>query len=123
MVWDWIGFAGGLVLLLVTWVSVIGTLIVPRHVDSRISRWSEFALDRLFRFSTLRVRTYETRDRVLAWQAPLGLLLRLTVWIVLFDAAFGLLMMPSHPHSPGDAFAASSSSMFTLGYAAPHGFS
>jgi hypothetical protein len=45
------------------------------------------------------------------------------VWIALLDAALALLMLPSHPHSPGEALAAASSSMFTLGYAAPHGFS
>lgn len=122
MVLDWIGFGVGLLLLIVTWASVIGTLVVPRHVDSRISRRSEWFLDRVFRLATRRVTSYESRDRALAWQAPLGLLLRLAVWIVLLDVAFALMMLPSHPHSPGDAFAASSSSMFTLGYAAPHGF-
>ena len=123
MVLDWIGFCGGLLLLVVTWTSVIGTLVVPRHVDSRISRRTEWFLDRVFRLATRRVQSYESRDRALAWQAPLGLLLRLAVWILLLDLAFALLMLPSHPHSLGDALAASSSSMFTLGYAAPHGFS
>lgn len=121
MVLDWIGFGVGLLLLVVAWASVIGTLVVPRHVPSRISRRTEWFLDRLFRLATRRLRTYESRDRILAWQAPLGLLLRLAVWIALLGLAFALLMLPSHPHSPGDAFAASSSSMFTLGYAAPHG--
>ncbi|GAC1384743.1 MAG: hypothetical protein NVSMB48_20540 [Marmoricola sp.] len=122
MVLDWIGFAAGMVVLVVTWASVIGTLVVPRHVDSRISRGTEWSLDRLFRLAIRKVHSYEVRDRALAWQAPLGLLVRLTVWMGLLALAFGLLMLPSHPHSPGDAFASSSSSMFTLGYAAPHGF-
>lgn len=108
--------------MLLTWLSVIGTLVVPRHVGSRISRGVDLALDRTFALATRRVKTYEARDRALVWQAPLGLLLRLTIWILLLDIAFALLMLPSHPHSPGDALAASSSSMFTLGYAAPHGF-
>ncbi|MBN9618905.1 MAG: hypothetical protein J0H43_04135 [Actinobacteria bacterium] len=100
---------------------VVGTLVVPRSVDSRISRASEWLLDILFRRATRGVRSYEVRDRVLAWQAPMALLVRLAIWLALLVLAFGLLLLPTVHGSAGRALSDAGSSMFTLGYAAPHG--
>jgi hypothetical protein len=118
---SWIGFAGGVVLLAFTMFSVVGTLVVPRNVDSRLSRFSEWLLDGIFRWATRRVRLYETRDRVLAWQAPMALLVRLSAWLGLLVVSFALLILPSVNGGVGNAFADAGSSLFTLGYAAPHG--
>jgi hypothetical protein len=117
----WLGFAVGLFVVTSTLLSVVGTLVVPRGVNSPISRTVDRALDAGFFQLTRRVRSYERRDRILAWQSPLSLLIRLGVWLGLLVAGFALLLLPSLNGSLAGAFSHAGSSMFTLGYAAPTG--
>jgi hypothetical protein len=117
----WLGFAGGVFVVIGTLSSLIGTLVVPRSINSRISRLVERALDAVFLQLARRVRSFVRRDRILAWQSPLALLLRLAVWLGLLVAGFALLLLPSMGGHLGQAFSAAGSSMFTLGYAAPVG--
>jgi hypothetical protein len=115
----WFGFAVGLGVLAATALSVLGTLVVPRGVHSRISRLSDAAVDSTFLFICKRTRNFVRRDRVLAWQAPAELLGRLVLWIVLLVIGFSLVLLPLVPGSPAHAFSEAGSSMFTLGYSAP----
>src|ERR1700744_1314245 len=117
----WFGFGVGLFVVIITLSSVVGTLVVPRAVNSRISRAVERGLDRMFLFLARRFRSFKRRDRILAWQSPLSLLMRLGVWLGLLVVGFALLMLPSAGGHVGQAFSDSGSSMFTLGYAAPTG--
>ncbi len=119
MAWDWLAFAVGILVLIGTAVSVVGTLVVPRGIDSRISRCADYAVDLAFRVVTAPVRDFRRRDQILAWQAPIGLLVRLAVWIGLLLVGYALMLTPLVPGTFDHAFAESGSSMFTLGYAAP----
>ncbi|HTZ13780.1 MAG TPA: hypothetical protein VMC78_09160 [Mycobacterium sp.] len=119
MVGAWVGFAVGLVVVTVTLGSVAGTLVVPRAVNSPLSRAVEWFLDIAFFIAAKPVRSFERRDRILAWQAPLTLLLRLAVWLGLLIVGFALLLLPSLKGHLGQAFSEAGSSLFTLGYAAP----
>jgi hypothetical protein len=101
--------------------SVVGTLVVPRGVNSLISRAVDRALDVGFLQLARRVRSFERRDRILAWQSPLSLLVRLAVWLGFLVAGFALLLLPSLNGQLGPALSHAGSSMFTLGYAAPTG--
>jgi hypothetical protein len=116
----WIGFAGGIVVLLGTVLSVVGTLVIPRGIDSRISRACEAAVDAAFLVAARRARSFLRRDRIFAWEAPTGLLVRLAVWIGLLVVGYGLVLLPLVSGHPSKAFSEAGSSMFTLGYAAPH---
>jgi hypothetical protein len=117
----WLGFAVGLFVVTSTMFSVVGSLVVPRGVYSRISRTVDRALDAVFFQLTRRVQSYERRDRILAWQSPLSLLIRLAVWLGLLVAGFALLLLPSVDGSVAAALSHAGSSLFTLGYAAPTG--
>jgi hypothetical protein len=119
MVGAWIGFAVGLMVVISTLMSVAGTLVVPRAVNSPVSRGVDWCLDIAFLLMTRRVRSFVRRDRILAWQAPLSLLIRLAVWLGLLIVGFALLLLPSMKGHLGQAFSESGSSLFTLGYAAP----
>ncbi|HEX3779537.1 MAG TPA: hypothetical protein VHX38_07695 [Pseudonocardiaceae bacterium] len=119
MVLTWLAFAIGIILLVGTAVSVVGTLVVPRGIDSRISRCADYGVDLAFRLATLPVREFRRRDQILAWQAPVSLLVRLAVWIGLLLVGYALVLTPMVPGSIPHAFAEAGSSMFTLGYAAP----
>ena len=111
----------GLLILVATAASIVGTLVVPRAIGSRISRTVDTALDTSLLLLTKSVKSFERRDRILAWQSPLSLLLRLTVWLSLLVVGYALLLMPSLNGHLGQAFSEAGSSMFTLGYAAPVG--
>jgi hypothetical protein len=117
----WLGFAGGLFVVLGTLASVVGTLVVPRGITSRLSIAVDRALDAGFVQLVKRVRTFTGRDRILAWQSPLTLLIRLAVWLGLLVAGYALLLLPSVDGRIGPAFSDAGSSVFTLGYAAPAG--
>jgi hypothetical protein len=119
MVGAWVGFAAGLFLVMGTMMSVAGTLVVPRGVNSPISVTVERCLDVAFLLVAKRIRSFERRDRILAWQAPLSLLVRLAVWLALIVVGFALLLLPSLKGHLGQAFSEAGSSVFTLGYAAP----
>lgn len=119
MVGAWIGFAIGLLTVLGTLMSVAGTLVVPRAVNSPASRMAEWFLDVVFVFLTKPVRSFERRDGMLAWQAPLSLLFRLAAWLGLLIVGFALLLLPSLKGHLGQAFSEAGSSLFTLGYAVP----
>jgi hypothetical protein len=116
----WVGFSVGAAGVLLTWISVIGTLIVPRPLRSALSRVTGQATMKLFHALLRPVSSYELRDRILSWQAPMSLFVRLLVWMVMFFASYSLLLLP---FVGGDIFKAASeagSAMFTLGYAAPN---
>jgi hypothetical protein len=117
----WIGFAAGLFVVMGTLASVVGTLVVPRGIHSRITRTVDRALDAGFLQLVRRVRSFERRDRILAWQSPLSLLVRLAAWLGLLVAGYALLLLPSLDGRLGPAFSDAGSSVFTLGYAAPAG--
>ncbi len=113
---DWLGFVAGVVLLALTLMSVVGTLVVPRGIDSAISRWSDDAVDWVFRQVSSRVRDKYRHEGVLAWQAPIALLARLSLWIVMLWVSYALILLP---FAGPAAFSEAGSSMFTLGYAPP----
>ena len=111
---------GGL-LVLAVWTSVIGTLMVPRPVGSRLARWAAWLVSEAFRLAAGTVDGYHGRDRVLAWQAPAILLAQLGAWLGTAFAGYWLLMWPLVRDGIGTAFTAAGSSMFTLGFAEPAG--
>lgn len=115
----WACFAVGAVGLILTWMSVIGTLIVPRPMRSAVSRITGVVTTKVFLTLLKPVSTYEVRDRVLAWQSPMSLFLRLLVWVTLFDMSFTLLLLPFVEGDVWKAASEAGSAMFTLGYAAP----
>jgi hypothetical protein len=121
MIGAWLGFGVGLFVVMGTLFSVVGTLVVPRNIGSRISRVVDRVLDGAFLQLARLVRSFERRDRILAWQSPLALVVRLAVWLGLLVAGFAGLLLPSMNGHVGQAFSSAGSSMFTLGYAAPVG--
>jgi len=111
----------GALLVVMTWMSVITTLVVPRRSRDRTSRLVDRAVNALYGAATRRVRDYRTRDRRLTSQAAITILAQLTTWLILLYLGFSLLLLAFD--DKGDAFAQAGSSLFTLGYAGPRGAS
>lgn len=110
----------GAVLVLAAGWSVLGTIVVPRRVRSWFTRALAIAIRHVFHFAADRFDTYEQRDRVLAAQAPVQLILQIAVWLAAFEIGFGLLLWPFDASAGlGGALEQIGSSMFTLGYIVP----
>ena len=115
----WAGLAIGIILLILTWHSVIVTTIQPRTVTSYITFLGWAPVNALFQFLASRTHRYERKDRLLALLAPVSLLMMLVIWLLLFLVSYTLIFWPL----VGDlatGFNLAGSSLFTLGFAALH---
>jgi hypothetical protein len=115
----WTGLAIGVILLILTWHSVIVTTIQPRTVTSYITFLGWAPVNALFQFLASRTHRYERKDRVLALLAPVSLLMMLVVWLLLFLVSYTLIFWPFVGDLAG-GFNLAGSSLFTLGFAALH---
>jgi hypothetical protein len=112
--------AVGALLIIVAGWSVIGTVIVPRRIRSWLSRAVALSVQGAFHFIADGFDSYEPRDRVLAAQAPIQLIVQIIAWLAVFEIGFALLLWPTIPGGGlGGAFALAGSSLCTLGYLAP----
>ncbi|MGB7052623.1 MAG: hypothetical protein WBG41_13735 [Acidimicrobiales bacterium] len=111
----------GAFIVLGTGWSVLGTLVVPRRIRSRIPRMVFLVNRAVFHFFANKTSSYERRDRILAVQAPVQLIGQVVAWLALYQLGFGLLMWPFiGNHELGSAMEQAGSALCTLGYLAPN---
>lgn len=112
---------GAYFVLAAAW-SVLGTVVIPRRMHSWLTRGVGVSIDRVFHVIAETFDSYERRDRFLAVQAPLYLIVQIAAWLAVFELGFALLLWPFVASSGvGFAFQETASSLLTLGYVAPHG--
>src|SRR5215469_7127823 len=114
----WLAFAAGILLIGLTWASVIKTFMIPRETHTRLNRAVSVSIYWAFRLATARVHDLVKRERLLAMSAPMFLFSLLTSWLICLWFGFALLLWPTRI-SFQHAMRESGSSMFTLGFAAP----
>src|SRR6476660_7764648 len=90
----WVAAVVGAGLVLSAWVSVIGTLMMPRQVTGWVTRWGDGLVDGAFRLLTWGIADYRRRDRVLATQAAATLLAQLAAWLGMAFIGYALLLWP-----------------------------
>ena len=112
-------FAAGLILVVGTLGSAIRTVILPRAIPARISRWVFFTVRQLLRLRTGRNASFARRDRVLAVYGPLSLLTVLLAWLLLVGAGFTAMYWGLGRLSVREAFVLSGVSVTTLGSFSP----
>jgi hypothetical protein len=110
-----LAFAGGLFLVFGTVFSAVRATILPRGVQSKISRVVIGGVRVLFRVGTGRSASYERRDRVMAMLGPVALLALLATWLVFIMAGFTLMYLAITGRSLTRSIELSGSSIFTLG--------
>jgi hypothetical protein len=114
-------FAVGVFLVLFTVGSAVRTIVVPRGIPAVLAR-SIFQVVRLgFRAASGRSASYERRDRIMAFYAPVALLAMPFVWLAIVAAGYVCMFWALGVGSVGDAFTLSGSSLFTLGFSRPSG--
>jgi len=111
--------AGALLIVAGGW-SVIGTVVVPRRIRSWLTRAVATTVNSTFHFIADHFSSYERRDRILAAQAPIQLILQIVVWLAVFEVGFALLLWPfvGDVGFPG-ALEQAGSALCTLGYLTP----
>ncbi len=113
------GVIGALIVLATGW-SVLGTLVVPRRIRSRIPRMVFLVNRTVFRFFADKSSSYEQRDRILAVQAPVQLIAQVVAWLALYLVGFGLLVWSAEGGELGSAMEQAGSALCTLGFLVPH---
>ena len=109
-------FILGLTLVIITLSSAISTFVLPRAARSQLNRLVFGLLRRIIDFLLHFAKSYQRRDTIMAYYAPLGLLLLLPTWYFLILMGYAAMYWAL---GAGDVFAAirlSGSSLFTLGF-------
>jgi hypothetical protein len=113
--------AAGVALVIAALSSAVRTVVVPRAIGSFVTRVVFTGVRRIFDVLGHERRPFEARDRVFSFYAPISLLLLPVAWVSLMTAGFTGIFYASGIDSWRDAFVESGSSVFTLGFAVPHG--
>ncbi len=114
-----LAFVAGVTLIVITIASAVRTFLVPRALQTTLARTVFIGVRRLFRLRARPSVEYEHRDRIMAFYAPVALLVLLLVWIVIVLAGYTLLFWAVADVSLHGAALLAGSSMFTLGFVSP----
>src|SRR5688572_23923689 len=109
-------FALGLITVILTLSSALSTFVLPRAARSQLNRIVFGLLRRLIDFVVHFAKTYRRRDAIMAYYAPIGLMLLLPTWYILILVGYAAMYWSL---GVGDLFAdfrLSGSSLFTLGF-------
>src|SRR4026207_1656066 len=111
-----LAFTVGLITVILTLTSALATFVLPRFARSQLNRIVFGLLRRGFEFILHFAKTYETRDTIMAYYAPVGVLLLLPARDLLILLGYAAIYWAL---GVGNLFAVirlSGSSLFTLGF-------
>jgi hypothetical protein len=108
-------FAVGTALLVVTAISIFRTMVIPRTTPSFVYVLVLRATDSVFNGAARALRGYSARDRLLAWSGPTGVMVALITWLVLFLAAYALMILGISDATFLDSLEQAGSALLTLG--------
>lgn len=115
-------FIAGLVIVILTLSSAVSTFVLPRAARSQLNRIVWGVLRRIFNFVLHFAKSYRRRDAIMAYYAPIGLMLLVPTWYSLISLGYAAMYWAL---GVGDIFAdlrLSGSSVLTLGFEAPRTF-
>jgi len=109
-------FLLGLLTVILTLSSALSSFVLPRAARSQLNRLVFGLLRRIIDFILHFAKTYRRRDGIMAYYAPIGLMLLLPTWYLLILTGYAAMYWTL---GVGDLFAVfrlSGSSLFTLGF-------
>lgn len=107
----------GTLVIIYTLITAIRIFVLPRAQNAWIARQVYRLVYRLFLLISARARTYEERDRALAYFAPVILLVLPIIILLMLIIGYTPIYWALGAGSIYDAFLLSGSSLLTLGYA------
>jgi hypothetical protein len=114
-------FLLGLAIVVAVFGSALRTVVLPRGIPARITRFVFLIMRSLFRLRARPSLPYEQRDRIMALYAPFSLIVLLLVWIATVLLGYAAMYWGLGGRSLQDAFLLSGSSLLTLGFGRPQG--
>lgn len=115
-----LAFAFGAAIVGYTGFAALRTVVVPRASSTIINRIVFIGERKVFNLLAHERRTYAARDRVMALYGPVCLVTLPFAWITLMIIGFTFMFWAINVEPLRQAFILSGSSIFTLGFLAPH---
>jgi hypothetical protein len=110
-------FMLGMWVVVATLYSAVASFVLPRSAPTEITRVVFVILRRIFEAGMRGARNYQGRDRIMAFYAPVGLLLLVPTWLFLVLLGYTCMFWAAGSMSWYTAFKISGSSLLTLGFA------
>ena len=120
---DIVVFLLGLILTLAALLSAVRTFVLPRSAPDRLTIFVFRSVRRFFDLLVGRMGSFAQRDRVMAFYAPISLLLLLPTWLSVVLVGYMGMFWALGVRPWAQAFNVSGSSLLTLGFARGEGFS
>ena len=112
-------FTLGLALVISTFFSALSTFVLPRSARSRLNRLVFQLLLKVFQIPLRFTTTFNQRDAIMAYYAPVGLMLLVPVWYILIALGYAAMYWGLGVPGLQMDLRLSGSSLLTLGMAAP----
>ena len=109
-------FILGLLTVILTLFSAISTFVLPRAARSQLNRIVFGLLRRVFNFILHFAKTYPRRDAIMAYYAPIGILLLVPTWYVLILFGYAAMFWALKIGNLFAIFRLSGSSLISLGF-------
>ncbi len=110
-------FVLGLTLVLGTFSSALSTFVLPRSVRSELNRFVFGLVRYVFEIPLHFIRSFEGRDALMAYYAPIALMLLVPTWYLLVALGYSGMYWALGVDDWLTAFRLSGSSLLTLGFA------
>jgi len=117
-----LAFLSGLLIVILTLFSALSTFVLPRAARSQLNRIVFGTLRRIFNFILRFTNTYQQRDAIMAYYAPIGLMLLVPTWYLLIALGFAAMYWGLGAGDWPFDMRLSGSSLFTLGFESVEGF-
>lgn len=108
-------FFFGLGIVVFTIMSAVRTFVLPRGDNNFLTRIVFIGVSRIFLWQARKADSYHERDRVMAFFAPISLLILPVVWLVLVLIGYMFMYWAIGVQPLYQAFKVSGSSLYTLG--------
>src|SRR5262245_43812286 len=108
-------FSAGLLIVVFTLSSAVSTTVLPRAARSQLNRLVFGLLRRIINFVLHFAKRYNRRDAIMAYYAPIGLMLLVPTWYILISFGYAAMYWALGVGGIFEAFRLSASSLLTLG--------
>src|SRR5512132_4375498 len=109
-------FFAGLVTVILTLFSALSTFVLPRAARSQLNRIVFGLLRRIFDFVLHFAKSYPRRDTIMAYYAPIGVMLLVPTWYTLIALGYAAIYWSLGVGNFSQAVRLSGSSLLTLGF-------
>jgi type II secretory pathway pseudopilin PulG len=110
-----LAFLSGFLVVILTLFSALSTFVLPRASRSQLNRVVFGSLRRVINFILRFAKSYKRRDAIMAYYAPIGLILLVPTWYTLILFGYTAMYWALDMGNLFTVFHLSGSSLFTLG--------